>query len=91
MKEYLSQYENEYGERWIFTYNYVAGIGTITGSDVSWDNYQVIDGRAIGLLLNDGELNWLRGSWDNAMKVIENSSDRDIISSGNQEEKEKPH
>ncbi len=86
MKEYLSHYKNEYGERWIFTYDYATGLGTITGSDVSWDNYQVIDGSAIGLLLNDGELKWLRASWDNAMKVIEKNSDESIISLRNQKD-----
>jgi len=70
MKEYQSQYENEYGERWIFIYDYSTETGTITGDDVSWNNYQVIDGRAIGLLLNDRELNWLCESGGNAIKVV---------------------
>ena len=60
--------KNEFGESWIFTYDYATKKGIITGSDVNWEEYRVIDGRAAGLLLSDDELKWLRGSWDKAME-----------------------
>ena len=51
---YRSQYENEYGELWVFVYDYSANTGILTGSDMDWQDYPVVDGRAIGLLFNDG-------------------------------------
>jgi len=33
-----------------------------------WQDYPVVDGRAIGLLFNDDELVWLRSAWESAIK-----------------------
>ena len=33
-----------------------------------WQDYPVVDGRAIGLLFNDGELVRLRSAWESAIK-----------------------
>lgn len=65
---YRSQYENEYGELWVFVYDDSANTGILTGSDMDWQNYPVVDGRAIGLLFNEDELVWLRSAWGSAIK-----------------------
>ena len=72
MKPYKSQYKSDLGDKWVFTYDYGTNKGIITGSDVNWEEYRVINGRAVGLLLSDEESKWLRESWDKAM---ENSAD----------------
>ena len=65
---YRSQYENEYGELWVFVYDDSTNTGILTGSDMDWQDYPVVDGKVIGLLFNDGELVWLRSAWESAIK-----------------------
>ena len=59
-------YTNEYGEQWIFEYDSLTGEGILKGSDVNWKSYKVIEGKVPGLLLNDGEIIWLRETWKKA-------------------------
>jgi len=59
-------YTNEYGEQWIFEYDPSSGVGILKGSDVDWESFKVVDGKAIGLILNDGELIWLKETWKKA-------------------------
>lgn len=66
------EYTNEYGEKWIFEYDSLTSIGNLKGSDVDWQIYQVIDGKVNGLILNKGELKWLKEAWE---KVTGNKSD----------------
>jgi len=40
--------------------------GTLKGSDVDWQSYRVVAGHAIGLILNNEELLWLRKVWAEA-------------------------
>jgi hypothetical protein len=42
------------------------GKGTPKGSDVDWQTYHVVGGQAIGLILNNEELLWLRKVWAEA-------------------------
>ena len=70
---YRSQYENEYGELWVFVYDYSTNTGILTGSDMDWQDYPVVDGKVIGLLFNDGELVWLRSAWESTIKGPQNS------------------
>lgn len=63
MDKYRSEYTNEYGEEWIFEYDYSTNQAAISGSDVDWEVYPVKEGMALDLILNKGEINWLRRSW----------------------------
>ena len=59
-------YTNEYGEQWIFEYDSLTGEGILKGSEINWKSYKVIEGKVPGLLLNDGELIWLKETWKKA-------------------------
>ena len=50
----------------MFEYDPLTGEGNLKGSDINWQSYRVIDGRATGLLLNEGELKWLKEAWNQA-------------------------
>ena len=65
------EYTNEYGEQWIFEYDPTSGEANLKGSDIDWQSHQVINGKANGLILNEGELKWLKETWE---KVTENKS-----------------
>jgi hypothetical protein len=73
MRNYLSEYTNEYGEDWIFEYDYVNHRGVVRGSDVEWKNYPVVEGRPIDLILNLEEIEWLKSAWDAATTVLTSS------------------
>ena len=63
---YRSCYQNRYGEEWVFEYDPDTGEGVLRGSDVDWEPYRVVDGRAQGLILNEEEIAWLRRVWSEA-------------------------
>ena len=63
---YKSRFTNRYGEQWEFEFDLATGEGTLRGSDVDWEAYRVVDGNAIGLILNDEEIQWLRKAWAEA-------------------------
>jgi len=63
---YKSQFTNQYGEEWEFTYDSLTKEGVLRGSDVGWQEYRVIEGRVPGLILNDEEIRWLRRAWAEA-------------------------
>jgi len=63
---YSSRFTNRYGEEWQFAYEPITGEGIVRGSDVDWREYRVVEGQAIGLLLNDEEIQWLRKAWAEA-------------------------
>ena len=60
---YTSKFTNRYGEEWLFEYDGTKAEGILSGSDVDWKAFRVVDGRAIGLILNEEELTWLRACW----------------------------
>ncbi len=60
---YTSRFSNRYGEEWVFEFDPTKGEGVLRGSDVGWQEYRVIEGRAPGLILNEEELLWLREAW----------------------------
>lgn len=62
-KNYSSKFTNKYGEEWRFEYDSATGEGILKGSDVDWQPYRVVNGHAIGLVLSDEELIWLRKVW----------------------------
>jgi hypothetical protein len=63
---YTSRFRNRYGEEWVFEYDPAKGEGGLRGSDVDWEEYRVVGGRAEGLILNDDEILWLRKAWAEA-------------------------
>ena len=65
-KNYCSMFTNEHGEEWQFEYSYGTGEGILKGSDVDWQTYRVVDGHALGLILSQEELLWLRKVWADA-------------------------
>jgi hypothetical protein len=65
-KNYSSKFTNKYGEEWHFEYDPATGEGILKGSDADWQPYRVVNGGAIGLLLSDEELIWLRKAWASA-------------------------
>ena len=63
---YQSRFTNRYGEQWEFEFDLATGEGKLRGSDVDWEGYHVVDGNAVGLILNDEEIPWLRKAWAEA-------------------------
>lgn len=63
---YAARFANRYGEEWVFEYDPTTGEGVVRGSDVGWNPYPVVRGQAIGLVMNDEEILWLRGAWAEA-------------------------
>ena len=43
---YTSQFSNRYGEEWEFAYDLATGEGILRGSDVDWEEYLVVEGKA---------------------------------------------
>lgn len=66
-QRYISRFRNRYGEEWEFEFFPIKGEGVLRGSDVDWQEYRVVDGRAQGLILNEEEILWLRKTWAAAM------------------------
>jgi len=58
-----AKFVNRYGEEWMLEYDASTGESILKGSDVGWQPCRVVGGHAVGLLLNDEELIWLRAAW----------------------------
>jgi hypothetical protein len=71
-KNYISEYENEFGEPWIFEYNFDNDTGVIKGLDVGWIEYPVLEGRTFGLILDEKEEAWLKIAWSDATEHLDN-------------------
>lgn len=68
---YFGYYENIYGEQWVFIYNRETGSTELRGGDVGWQQtFEVIDGKAPALILNEGERIWLRNCWETATRNL---------------------
>ncbi len=57
---FRARFTNLHGDEWEFEYDPAKGEGVVRGSDVDWEAYRVVGGRADGLILNDQEILWLR-------------------------------
>jgi len=58
--KYLSYYENEHGEQWLFIYDKEIEKGVLRGGDVGWDSvYDVGDDGSVDLVLTLQERAWL--------------------------------
>ncbi|MFN6558185.1 MAG: restriction endonuclease [Nostoc sp. ChiSLP01] len=73
MHTYASKYSNELNDEWIFEFDYNALAGTLTGSDVDWAIYQVINGEVIELNFYTDEIRWLKSVWKEAIKQVPKS------------------
>lgn len=61
---YHGYFENRHGEQWVFEYDRATGHSTLRGGDAGWaETYEVIDGAAVGLVLDEDERQWLRACW----------------------------
>ncbi len=60
---YISRFTNRYGEEWQVEYDCSRAEGILSGSDVDWQKYRVVEGRSLGLILNEEEIQWLRKAW----------------------------
>lgn len=58
-----STFTNKYGEDWEFEYNSELEKAIVKGSDVSWEEYPVIEGIACGLYMSKEEHEWLLSAW----------------------------
>jgi hypothetical protein len=64
---YCGYFQNEYGEQALFIYHYPTKMATVWLGDAGWDKpYNVVDGDAPDLILNEPEKMWLRACWQAA-------------------------
>lgn len=64
---YTSYFENQYHEQWVFQYNTDTEEGFVWGGDLGWENkVKVVDGHAVGYILNKYEQAWLDVCWATA-------------------------
>lgn len=70
MNTYSLKYSNEFDDQWIFEFDYDALAGTLTGSEIDWAIYQVIDGSVSDLNFYHDEEVWLREAWNSAVSPI---------------------
>ena len=68
-KKFESSYKNQYGETWIFEYDYGSETGVVRGSDVDWYEYAVVNGEADDLVMHDEEKAWLMAAWHEAISL----------------------
>ncbi len=64
--KYTEKFKNRYGKEWIFEYSYITETAIVKGSDVDWQAYEVLNGQAVDLILNEEGLQWLRKAWISA-------------------------
>lgn len=56
---FVSYFENQYGEQWLFVHNRENNLSYVYGGDVDWEKYAVEDGVAADLVLSDDEQFWI--------------------------------
>ena len=66
---FQSTFKNQYGETWIFEYDFNTGTGVVRGSDVDWEEYPVVEGRADDLVMHQEERDWLKSAWQEALRA----------------------
>ncbi len=69
MTVYKAEYENVYGETWVFEYDYSTNTATLKGSDVNWQSYPVKNGNVTGLIFTKDEQAWLRSTFALAVRL----------------------
>jgi hypothetical protein len=58
-----ASFTNSYGEEWKFSFDSVSGMATISGDDIDWETYPVVEGTAYGLVMSKDEAQWLHQVW----------------------------
>lgn len=56
-------FTNRLGDHWCLSFNDLNQTCALSGSDVGWQSYPVVDGHAIGLVLDKDEQKWLDTCW----------------------------
>ena len=70
---YHGYFENGYGEQFILEIPHPKTknerpVGTLWCGDAGWEHpYQVVEGSALGLVMNAAEIAWLRSCWQVAV------------------------
>jgi len=64
--KYIEKFKNRYGKEWLFEYSYRTETAIVKGSDGDGQAYEVLNGEAIDLILNDEEIQWLHKAWISA-------------------------
>lgn len=68
-RHYLARFTNRFGEEWEFRYDPLVKEGFLTGSDVDWQTYRVLEGKVPELILSDEEVRWLQKEWAKATRT----------------------
>lgn len=55
---YLSYFENEHTEQWVFVKDFASGVFYVAGGDIGWDN-RLVGAEAVGGIV----LNWPERFW----------------------------
>lgn len=61
--DYISYFENEFGEQLIFVYLNRTQTATLYHSDYDWEPVEVVDGLAPEMVTNAQERLWLGACW----------------------------
>lgn len=66
-RNYYGYYENEFGEQWLFIYDFDKDQGFLRGGDVGWDAvYSLGEDCRIDLILSKEERAWLTACYHTA-------------------------
>ncbi|TYB96262.1 MAG: hypothetical protein FXF54_03355 [Kosmotoga sp.] len=72
MKNSKTNFRNKHGEKWILEYDCDKKYSFITGDDSDYKKIPVYDGIALDLILNNQESDWLKKTWKDATRGIDN-------------------
>lgn len=62
---YISYFENRHGEQAIYTYDKATKVALVYCADAHWEHpYEVVLGKALGLVLDEQEQLWVRVCWE---------------------------
>jgi hypothetical protein len=71
-EQYHGYFQNEYGEQFVFVFDYQTNKGTLWSGDVGWDtSYEVVDGDVPELILDAHERLWLQACWKAAIARLQ--------------------
>lgn len=61
--DYVSTFENEHGERWVYLHQDDESVGSLAGEDVGWKLHRVEKGVAVNMNLSQAEGEWIEACW----------------------------
>ena len=56
---YLSYFENEYGEQWVFSMDWESGVFFLCGGDIGWKDRKIGEQGLTDLVLDSSERMWV--------------------------------